>query len=113
MIKGVPWYLRLSKHLEIMNTTGPFMINRLANKNKQYISTLVISVPCDVCNIDKCDVNNSYYITPIQGSSWHSWDSALLNTIFCHKITFILLLILLILLIYSKKIKKNIKWQRV
>jgi len=96
MKKPLPWYLRLTKHFEIMNSTGPFMLNSIANKNKEYIQTLEnIQTPCNVCNINNCK-NGTYYITPIDGSSWHSWDSKLINFVFCNKTLIIITILLLI-----------------
>jgi hypothetical protein len=89
-----------------MNSTGPLMINDLAHKNKKYIEELKnIQTPCSVCNIDTCNGNGNYYITPIPGSSWHSWDSALLNNLLCNKDMYIILTLILILIIIL--IKKN------
>jgi len=97
MKRKLPVYLRLTKHFEIMNSTGPFMLNYVANKNKEYVQTLNdIHTPCNVCKIDNCKISKEYFITPIDGSSWHSWDSKLINFVFCNKKIIILTILLLI-----------------
>lgn len=110
MKKKLPWYKKITKHFEIMNSTGPLMINGLAHKNKDYIQELFsIQTPCNVCNIDICKSDNNFYITPIPGSSWHSWDSALLNHLMCNKefyVIIILFLITITIFIVKKKIMR-------
>lgn len=105
MQKSIPKYKKISKHLEIMNTTGPLMLNRVAHKHITYIETFTnLQVPCNSC-VKICDVDNNYYLTPIEGKSWNSWDSNLLNFIMCNKEIIILIIILFITLFYKKKIK--------
>jgi mannosyltransferase OCH1-like enzyme len=99
MKKELPWYKKLLKHTEIMYSTGPLMINNLAKTNT--VENLKdIQTPCNVCNIKSCEYSNNYYITPIDGSSWHSWDSTFLNFLLCNK-NFILF-ILIVVILYSK-----------
>jgi len=108
MQKKLPWYKKITKHFEIMNSTGPLMVNGVARKNKNYIEELTfIQTPCNVCNINKCKSNLEFYITPIPGSSWHSWDSALLNNILCNKEFYIIFILLLISILIIKK--NNVK----
>ena len=84
MKNPLPLYKKITKHFEIFNSTGPFMINKMANENKKYIQVLHnISVPCNICELSSCAIDSTYYLTPIDGSSWHSWDSTLLNYIYC------------------------------
>jgi len=108
MKKSLNFFQKFTKHLEIMNSTGPFMINGIANKNKSYIETLTgIQTPCSVCEISNCIAGKDYYITPIEGSSWHSWDSTLLNFILCNKILILAIVILILILIFFKKNKSK------
>jgi mannosyltransferase OCH1-like enzyme len=95
--KPLPWYEKISKHFEIMNSTGPMMINYVAKNNKNYIETLQgIQTPCSVCNMDTCQVSLKYYVTNIQGQSWNSWDTLVLNFILCNKNVIILIIVLVI-----------------
>jgi mannosyltransferase OCH1-like enzyme len=108
MKKPLNFFQKITKHLKIMNSTGPFMINNVANKNKKYIETLEnIQTPCNVCNINQCKTGGGYYITPIDGSLWHSWDSALLNVLFCNKVIILVILILIFILILKKNKRKQ------
>jgi len=109
MKKPLPWYKKITKYFEIMNSTGPSLICFVGNKYPNYIETLSnISVKCDVCNINSCIVDTNYYLTPIEGKSWHNWDSTILTFLFCNK-EIVILIIILILFIIFKKIKKNKK----
>lgn len=107
MKQPLPWYKKISKHVEIMNSTGPLLVNNLANKFPEYIETLKdISTPCDICNIKKCKVDNNYYLTNIEGGSWNSWDSLLLNYIYCNQTFFkVVILFFCVFIIIKKKIK--------
>ena len=107
--QSLPWYKKITKHFEIMNSTGPFLINNLANKYPQYIEILnEIEVPCNVCKRKNCKINTNYSITPIEGSSWNSWDSLLLNYIYCNQ-TFFKVVVLIICVFIIKKIKRKRK----
>jgi len=100
--KPLPWYKKFTKHLEIMNSTGPMMINNIAKKYPMYIEILFnITVKCDVCNINICVKDNQYYLTPIEGQTWNSWDTLLLNKIYCNKNTVLLIIIILTIIIYK------------
>jgi mannosyltransferase OCH1-like enzyme len=102
--KLLPWYKKITKHFEIYNSTGPMMINNIANKNMNYVQIFTnIYVPCNTCNINvnSCVQNNEYYLTPIQGQTWNSWDTLLLNKIYCNKNTVLLIIIILTIIIYK------------
>jgi len=106
MKKGIPFYKKITKHFEIMSSTGPYFINNMANKYPQFISLLKdIQSPCDYCNRDNCEYNEKYYLKPLKGDSWHSWDSKLLYNLYCNRIKIILLIIFLIFLIKKLKLK--------
>ena len=95
------WYL--TKHFEIMCSTGPMMINRLYKRNRDNVQILEINVPCDACNIDNCPYNKKYFLRAIYGQSWNSWDSFIINFMNCNIksiIYVILIIILTIIVIY-------------
>ena len=102
MKQSLPWYKKIGRQMNVMNSTGPLMLNKVANKYSNYITTLnKIVVDCDVCNIKNCKIDTSYYITPIEGQSWTSWDSVLINKFYCNRK--IIFLIILIIIIYKIK----------
>jgi len=106
MKQPLPFYKKITKHFEIMNNTGPFLINNIAKQNLNYIEILynIVNSNCNVCNIKMCDRNNNHYLTPIEGKSWNSLDSTILNFIFCNiKIIILIILIIIILIIIIKK----------
>jgi mannosyltransferase OCH1-like enzyme len=89
----------VTKHLEVFTTTGPFMLNRVAKMYPEIVQKLDnVSVPCDVCELNTCQKDTQYYIIPIQGSSWHSWDSSLMNFLFCNKYSMLALVVVLVIL---------------
>jgi hypothetical protein len=96
MKKPIKWWY-LTKHFEIMGTTGPIMINRLYKKNRDKVQILEINVPCDACNIDNCPYNKKYYLRPIIGQSWNSLDTFIINFINCNIKNIIYVILILIL----------------
>ena len=103
MKKSYKWWY-FTKHLKIMCSTGPLMIDRIYKKNMDKSQLLEIIVPCSVCNIDECAYNKKYFLRGIRGDSWHSWDSYMINIIHCNKISIfyiILIIILIIIIIYQ------------
>ena len=103
MKKSYKWWY-FTKHLKIMCSTGPLMINKIYKKNMDKSQLLEITVPCSVCNIDECAYNKKYFLRGIRGDSWHSWDSYMINIIHCNKISIfyiILIIILIIIIIYQ------------
>jgi len=98
-------YKKLSKHLRIMFSTGPMMINNIAKKYPNFIQTIDnLHVPCNSCN-KVCNQDKKYYLTPIEGKSWNSLDSTLINYIFCNKrkcISVVTILIVILIIIKFK-----------
>jgi mannosyltransferase OCH1-like enzyme len=81
-------YSLFGKHLHIMQSTGPFFINSMANeyklskKDNHYILTSKeFSGDCNVCTVSDCD--GGTYFTHVVGSSWHSLDSTIYNSMLC------------------------------
>jgi mannosyltransferase OCH1-like enzyme len=98
MKKPYKWW-HVTKHLKIMCSTGPLMIDKVYKENKDKSQLLEITVPCSVCNIDNCEYNKKYYLRGIRGDSWHSWDSYMINIIHCNKKSIIYILLIIILTI--------------
>jgi mannosyltransferase OCH1-like enzyme len=103
MKKPNKWYY-FTKHFKIMCSTGPIMIDRVYNKNKDKVQILEITVPCNICNINNCEYDKKYFLRAIHGQSWNSWDTIIINFIYCNKksiICIILIIILTIFIIYK------------
>lgn len=93
----------IGKHLEVMNTTGPMMLDRVVNANPdaynvRYVPSALI-VPCSVCD-DYRSCAREAYLAPLAGGSWNGWDSKFFNFFLCNwKPLFTALVILLILIL--------------
>ena len=96
-MKKPNFWWNFTKHFTIMCTTGPIMINRLYKKNKDKIQILEINVPCDSCNINNCPINNKYFLRPIYGQSWNSFDSIIINFVNCNIRSIMCLSVIIIL----------------
>lgn len=105
MTTDVPWFF--GKHLVVFKTTGPFMLSKVYDETRGYnISVRAdISVPCNICNIDKCPKDTKYVVMPLAGSSWASWDTKIYIWFFCGGFTIIvaILLVLYVILYYRRK----------
>lgn len=90
------WYV--GKHLKVMNSTGPMMLNYVVKKSHYVYSMLPakLTMPCSVC--DSVCVADDSYILPLEGSSWTSWDTKFYNFCLCNT-RFVIAIILIILLI--------------
>jgi mannosyltransferase OCH1-like enzyme len=106
MMKKTPFFIR-GKHLKVMTSTGPIMLTRVANKFKSDITTLDIIQKCNICDINKCNVNTNYILTPIKGSSWIENDTKLYIWLFCNKKIIVKILLILILLLLFYKIDRK------
>jgi mannosyltransferase OCH1-like enzyme len=105
MKKNIPWYA-FTKHFKVFMSTGPFMLDHVYRNNKDSVQILKnVSVICNVCQVSHCKSNTLYYIKPISGSSWHSWDSSLMNMVYCNiYIVLFLIVIVIIKLIIERSI---------
>jgi len=94
-------YWSISKHIEVMNVAGPNMVQRVHKRTPGKVKVLRdIVVPCNICAIDKgCPIDKNYYLWPLQGGSWHSWDTAIGNLVYCHAIHIIVVILVIIVLV--------------
>lgn len=69
----LPWYI-LTKHFRVMMSTGPMMINWAVLNTKQNVTLL----PRQLFAADQEETDEAV-IKPLEGMSWHSWDSKLLH----------------------------------
>ena len=83
----------LGRHIVVMNTTGPLMLSRVYFRSRERYAIETrrdLVVPCDVCHLSDggCivprDNSPSYMLLPVEGGSWTSWDTKLMNFVFCH-----------------------------
>lgn len=90
------WYI--GKHIEVMNTTGPIMLSRVARRTENVVSVVPrnLVMPCSICNIN-CSTCESF-LRPLEGSSWISYDTMFYNFWLCHWKKVVLLVFLLFLL---------------
>jgi mannosyltransferase OCH1-like enzyme len=84
MKRPPPWYA-ISKHFEVMLTTGPLALVNVLQNSKVVYSVLPSKFmnPCSMCN-QQCAEVGTGYLRSLGGGSWNSWDSLLLNFIFCN-----------------------------
>jgi inositol phosphorylceramide mannosyltransferase catalytic subunit len=103
-----PSTLWVTKHVEIMNTTGPAMLQAAYD---DYISTgnprvtftflprpYLFPDECNVCAPKPCTTADSY-VTILQGSSWCGGDTEIMTTFYCHYREVIVILMLGLILI--------------
>lgn len=102
----------ITKHFKVMTTTGPIGLSNVLRATKSVYSVLPQKqlIPCDVCNIGSC---RGGYLKTIEGQSWNSWDSLLLNFVYCNWKTIFVLMCMCVILFalwkYRKVIPKTIK----
>lgn len=85
MKKGKPWWA-ITKHFEIMMTTGPGIVHRCVYRGK-YPYTIIPPALVNAYDISvkKEDIEKNVknaLIIPLEGGSWHSWDTKLMGN--CH-----------------------------
>ena len=95
------WYI--GKHIEVMNTTGPIMLSRVARNTKTVIGVVPrkLVMPCSICNLN-CSTCESF-LKPLEGSSWTTFDTTFYNFFLCNYWTvlyFIICLLLLLLIVW-------------
>jgi len=82
MKKSTPWYM--SKHFTVMFSTGPGMLTGEIKKfNEPFVRLPPAELmPCSVCE-NPC-VRTGKYLRNLEGQSWNSWDSTVLNCFLCN-----------------------------
>jgi mannosyltransferase OCH1-like enzyme len=100
MKKPLPWYY-LGKHIEVMCSTGPVMLNHVVKNSTVVYSVLPpkLIMPCSVC--ESCCKAEGAYLRPLEGSSWVTYDTKFYNFFLCkwRKLLVVLGILLFILLI--------------
>lgn len=79
-----PFYA-FGKHLKVITTTGPGMVDRVVKRGKyKYVLLDGNKVnPCNICDIG-IKVNHEAVLRPLEGGSWASWDTAIYNSAYCN-----------------------------
>lgn len=99
-----------SRHFRIMWTTGPLLIDRVANRreNKKIVYNLPPKYvnPCTVCDVKPCTTDEAY-ITMLAGSSWMESDGSIITWCSCHLSLIICIIILIIIIIIAYFLSKN------
>ena len=91
------------KHLKVMYSTGPGMINAVSKNSS--VSVLLLNDgfnPCSVCDPKPCGCEDCY-IAHMTGQSWNEWDSLLLNKMLCnwqYAVLLILVIMVVLIMIY-------------
>lgn len=103
------------KHLQIMNTAGPKLIEHIMNKNPT-ISVMIHPELLNSTNICNNKINALNYVHDEHASSWNGSDTHIVNTIFCtltplhdlpwHSWTLILFICLIIIIGISYKLRE-------
>lgn len=98
------WYN--TKHFYILTSTGPLMLQRVFNQwkraNVALIPTDLIN-PCPICNLT-CSRHG--YLRPLKGQTWNSFDTHIINYVFCYpgKAIFIVFFLFMLLPIVMVKV---------
>ena len=111
----VPWWA-YGKHLQVMNSTGPVMLNYVANQEMRlnlYEKEIIMEMPkrsvlpCSVCEIGDIKKCEGAYTRPLEGSSWISWDTKVYLFFLCNYPTIIVSALLMIFIFYIWWLNKN------
>lgn len=112
MIAGIQPYQSITKHLYVINTTGPNMYTRAIELTKQkYLSIKIEELPQDlIINEDSVYVNpEGRYSRNLGGSSWSGNDTKVL--LFAHTnkhtLAFIIFIVIVILCVWIKSKRRN------
>jgi len=73
----------------------------VTNKKKTKYNYKVLGndwISCNVCSMNKCKIGK---LIKVEGQSWNSWDSLLLNKMYCYR--YYLMVIFIMVVIYGVK----------
>ena len=103
----------IGKHLEVMYSTGPAMVNDVVMNYPHPIGFLprTVFAPIDVTGEYGMDVGGKAGVIMLPGQSWNSVDSTVLNFFYTHRYKFITLCVLLAMFavyVISRKIVKKV-----
>lgn len=87
------------KHLYVMNTTGPMMLDDVRSLTTTPITILPADKinPCSIC--DRVCSPTEAYLKPLTGLSWSGWDTKIYNGAYCYGLPVLGLVALVVVLI--------------
>lgn len=95
-------FYHVFKHSTVMASTGPVALNHVVKSSDVSYINLPTSLmmPCSVCDLAHCDSSQAW-IKPLEGSSWISYDSQVLNMCMCNwrAILVIIALVIIVLVV--------------
>ena len=109
--KSDRWW-HIGKHLQVMNTTGPYMVTRVINNHDKIIGLLPAKLfnSTAVTDIESSDIlhrfqlnNYNSVLINIFGSSWHEADSKIYNIVYKHFTKVISIIIIILVLQFVAK----------
>ena len=99
-IKVYPPWWAFTKHFKVMSTSGPFVLDGLVKKTKYNYKILGNDwISCNVCSTNKCKIGK---LIKVEGQSWNSWDSLLLNKLYCYRFYLMILFIFFVIYVIKK-----------
>jgi len=98
MKKDLPWWA-FGRHLHVILSTGPGMLDKVVRESKHTYTVLPGSVvnPYNIC--DTC-FNKESLTEPLEGQSWVTWDTMLYGSWYCYSYYWASFAILFILLVF-------------
>jgi len=96
-----------SKHLTVMYTTGPLLLDNVYDNFVQktkyvYIIDAKYINNCDISQVKPC-YNKEAYLKRHEGNSWHSIDSTIINFFYMYWKIIIIILLIIIILIFTRR----------
>lgn len=93
----------ISKHFEIMMTTGPGLVHKCVINNR-YPYTIIPPILVNAYDIrvsrEEIEKNEKKaLILPLEGGSWHSWDTKMMGTCFNYMWVLIIIGIILVVIV--------------
>lgn len=100
-------YNSFSKHLEVMWTTGPLLLDNvyddfILKDNYVYIVNSKYINNCDISMAKPC-ANKEAYLKRYEGNSWHGIDSTILNFLYKYRYPIVITILVIIIMIISLK----------
>jgi len=105
----IPWFCVI-KHFQIMYSTGPLFLSNIVKKYNHVVGLLPVNkFMCYDSNEDINIIKPNAILIPLEGKSWNSIDSHILNKLNKYKDKLILLIILSYIYLIFYFIKTRIK----
>ena len=98
-IKNYRSYSLYTREMVILDTTGPWMIDRVFSRGKHFATIIPKNYffPCDICGCNKSQVTP--YVKKLEGNSWVSHSTWLPFLLYCYLYYIIILLVVIVVII--------------